>query len=81
MFYYYGLLVLYTGKTLLANIVTLDGRQTIRHCECQIVVREGAVRSTSVLLIFQDHIPNHVLTNHLVHIVVPLLAAIQITAI
>lgn len=38
------LYILCTGKTLVANIVTVDGKQTIRHCECQIVVREGVVR-------------------------------------
>ena len=34
----------FLGKTLVANIVTVDGKQTIRHHECHIVVGEGAIR-------------------------------------
>lgn len=32
------------GKTVTASIHNLNGKQTIRHCNCQIAVREGVVR-------------------------------------
>ena len=38
--------IVHTGKTLVANIVTNDSRQTIRHRECQVIVKEGVIRCT-----------------------------------